>query len=374
MEASRALARRPATDPAVRGTMIGGSDAPKVAEVSRWGCALDVFLEKLGVVERSEDTEAAEWGTILEPVILRQYAIREQVQVATLEDRTGRPLIFTPAGTEHRPRRAQAEYLAYWLGTLRHPAHNFIGCHVDGWTLREDGAVAEPIEAKTASAFRTREWGQDDTDAMPDDYVVQCQHTSMVTGAILAATLEGAPPVVRGPVLIGGQRWKVQAVRPLAHLQVRLLEIELAFWDRVERRDPPLARADQVGRDALSLLYPKDTGEERVIPPGDPVNELVHELRLAKRTLKEAERDEMEAGNRVREVIGPLSAIVGSGWKVTWRRTRDGVEVDWQAAFKELAGVAALRGIEEARTIEQKYTKPKPGHRRLLPTFKDPED
>ena len=53
--------------------MIGSSDAPKVMGLSPWegSTPLDLYLEKLGLTERGEMSEPAEWGIILEPLQCR---------------------------------------------------------------------------------------------------------------------------------------------------------------------------------------------------------------------------------------------------------------------------------------------------------------
>src|SRR5690606_18657199 len=66
----------PAADPAVRRSGIGSSDAATVAGLNRWKTPLDLYLEKRGLVEPEPASEAAEWGTILEPTILREFARR----------------------------------------------------------------------------------------------------------------------------------------------------------------------------------------------------------------------------------------------------------------------------------------------------------
>ena len=69
-----------ATSPEVRRSGIGGSDSAAICGESPWATPLDVYLSKRGLVEK-EQAEAAEWGQILEPTVLRQYALRQGVFV-----------------------------------------------------------------------------------------------------------------------------------------------------------------------------------------------------------------------------------------------------------------------------------------------------
>lgn len=363
-----ALAYRPASDPAVRATMIGGSDAAKVVEVSKWGTGLDVWSEKLGLVERTFHSEAAEWGTLLEPVVLREYAVRQGVRVGALHPRTGRPVVYTPRGAERRATGSLADELVHWLGTLRHPDHDFIGCHVDGWELSSSDQVTDPIEAKTSSVFRAKEWGEPGTDQSPDEYVIQDQHISLVVGALRGGQ-HFAPPV-RTPVLIGGQAWKVFEVAPHHGLQARLVDLYVEFWkNHVERREPPTPRAHELGAEALKRLFPQDGSGERIVSVMDPLHKLVMELRVARRVAKDTYETQLGIENRIKLAMGTTSKLIGNGWSITWKNDRDRLEIDWSAAFQELANLAQLNGVptHETRGIVSKYTTPRRGARRFLP-------
>lgn len=60
---------------------FGGSDASKILGVSRFGTAMDTFLDKAGLKERGEQTEGMELGHFFEPYIADLY-----------KERTGRPV------------------------------------------------------------------------------------------------------------------------------------------------------------------------------------------------------------------------------------------------------------------------------------------
>src|SRR5690606_16880012 len=95
----------PAADPAVRRSGIGSSDAAVVAGLNRWKTTLDLYLEKRGLVEPEPASEAAEWGTILEPTILREFARRNGVNVVGRGEH-GVPLCYCADGSvtmQHTP-------------------------------------------------------------------------------------------------------------------------------------------------------------------------------------------------------------------------------------------------------------------------------
>ena len=174
---------------------IGSSDAAAIAGLAPegWGSALSVYLDKLGQLpERT--TEPMRWGTRLEPAIAAAYQEETGVEISQPA-----PLI------------------------VRHPEHS--------WMLASPDRLAADriVELKTCSAFHAEQWGEPGTDEVPEHYLVQVQHQLAVTGMDLADVA----------VLIGGQDFRVYTLFRSEALISRLLEIEAAFWERVQQRQPP---------------------------------------------------------------------------------------------------------------------------------------
>ncbi|HEY8377415.1 MAG TPA: YqaJ viral recombinase family protein [Nannocystis sp.] len=317
----------PAADPAVRRTGIGSSDAATVAGLNRWKTPLDLYLEKRGLVDPEPAGEAAEWGTILEPTILREFARRNGLAVAG-RSHDGTPVLFLADGTWGMYVPKAAERL---LDTLRHPDHPWMMCHLDGVVLSEDGVeVIGVVEAKTAGAHRSGEWGDGD-DAIPEEYVVQTQHALEIVRAITGRTL---PAYV--PVLIGGQRWRQYTVHYDPDLVASLIEIEAEFWRRVEAGDPPPAEADERGAKALAKLYPQHDDEKEIVAePGSELDILARQLAEARAALADAELRVTAAENAIKERMADAAKVVGDGFSVTWK-TQSRRTVDYRALLADL--------------------------------------
>jgi len=365
----------PATDPAIRGSGLGGSDAGPIAGLSKYRTPLDVYLDKKGVPRENGSMEAAEWGTILEPVLLDQYAQRTG-RLVIGRDKRGAIVVYHPDGTEGLIGDLPDECHRFLrlLDTLRHPEHTFMMCHLDGIALNPDTLEPERIiEAKTSSAFLASEWGDEGSDHIPDAYVVQCQHNAEVARA--AADLEVPVDV---PVLIGGQRWSVFTVERDPILVEDLIAEERLFWDRVERSDPPPPTPDERGRRALERLYPVDTGEEKVVSPEEPLNEIVDELRLARQKLDEWSELKTARENQIKDAMGELSKLQGEGWSISWKRTKDRHVTDYKKAFETLVADLKRQEHEYAQPLYltallDECTETKPGSRRFRATFKKRE-
>ncbi|MFT3791564.1 MAG: YqaJ viral recombinase family protein [Rudaea sp.] len=210
---------------------IGGSDVAAILGMSKWKSALDVYLDKRGEAPEQPDNESMLWGRALEPVIRQQYA-----------ERTGRVVLVPTA-------------------PVVHPVHTFARANLDGVT--EGGRLVEIKTARTA-----QDWGEPGTDEVPDAYALQVQHYLMVTRYEVADVA----------VLIGGSDFRLYEVRADAELQAMLIEREAAFWDCVQRSEPPAvtsfadaqrrwgrsARAGSIEADAEAVAAAKELQALRV--------------------------------------------------------------------------------------------------------------
>ena len=171
---------------------LGGSDVAAVLGISPWRTPLDVFMDKVGAARDESPDPGRERvlnrGKRMEPYVLDLLA-----------EETG--LRITGRGNRYIDRE-----------------HDFIAAEIDA-----EAATGENIEIKTVSPFKAREWGDEQTDAIPVHYTAQAMHGLMVTGAEVC---------VFG-VLIGGDDFRVYRVvrddETIAAIRAR----EVAFWQHV---------------------------------------------------------------------------------------------------------------------------------------------
>ena len=138
---------------------IGGSDASVIAGVNPYRSVFQLWKEKTGQEEPEEkDSEYTHFGSLLEPVIKREFTRRTGLKV------------------RNRYAILQSEEYPFMLADL-------------------DGIVYENhkmciFEAKTASAYKKEIWEQ----RVPLEYLYQIQHYMAVTGAknIYLAPLTGS--------------------------------------------------------------------------------------------------------------------------------------------------------------------------------------
>lgn len=177
---------------AERSQGIGASEVAAIVGASPWMSPIEIWQQKTGRTEPVTENESMRWGSLLEPVVIGEYERRNGVVV------TGRQRF------------------------VRHPLMPFFAATLDGV------AGDKLIEIKTTSAF-SKDFGDEESDEIPDQYRVQIHAQMAVTG------LERAELVV----LIGGQRLKVYPVERHVPL-VNLIEDRVGeFWRFVQDDTPP---------------------------------------------------------------------------------------------------------------------------------------
>jgi len=312
---------------------IGGSDTPKIVGVSKWGTALDVYLIKLGLKE-STAGEAAYWGTIHEPTILREYSRRNGYTVlGRVEDSI--PALWVNGdwpiiGDDVKP-YVHPDTLEL-LGVTKHFDIPHMLGNFDGFVIGEDGIPVKGIDAKTSSAFKSGDWGGEGSDDLPEEYVIQMQHYMEITASL------GLEIDWDIPVLIGGNTYKQYEVRRDAEFGRAIATIVDDFWNKhILTETPPPATMDALGGKALEALYPADDGETVEIPEGDPLEQKALELADVKLQLKELEDRKAALETYFKDKLGSAKKLIGAqGWSVSWSRTKDKAALDKTALVKHI--------------------------------------
>lgn len=195
---------------------IGGSDIAAILGVSKFKTALDVYLSKT-TDQPEQKGEHLYWGHALENPIIDRF----------VQD-TGALVIRQP---EMR----------------RHPDYEWAIANADALIMNGD-TIEAILEIKTSSAFKSREWGADDTDEVPIEYIAQVQWYMWIYNlqeAYIAA-------------LIGGNQYRQYHITRDDELIAMLAEKAQAFWqNHVIPRIPP---QPQNGEDAQKL-YQHDNGD-----------------------------------------------------------------------------------------------------------------
>lgn len=182
---------------------IGGSDIAAIMGLSPFKTAYQVYREKRKEVEDWQGNELTDWGKRMEPAIRQWYS-----------DKTGRDVRLPDK-------------------IMYHPQHPFMLASLDGFT--DDGRV---VEIKTARSGKN--WGEPETNQIPDYYAVQVHHYMTITGFQVADI----------PVSIAGSSPSLYIVEADKEISEMIIEACAKFWERVQSGNPPdpVTYADAVAR------------------------------------------------------------------------------------------------------------------------------
>lgn len=179
-----------------RMSCIGASEAAAACGLSPYAQPLDLYLEKRGMKPPKEETDAMRLGTLMEPVVISEY-----------EHRTG--------------------YATKPCSLLFHGTNRFIGATPDRMVLDQAGRF--PMDAKTTTFRRAAEFGEEGSDQIPTDYLLQAQQQMYVTSAERCDIA----------VLLDGRTLRVYQVARHDDLIEMLVQAETELWQRIVDGNPP---------------------------------------------------------------------------------------------------------------------------------------
>jgi len=289
---------------AARRLGIGGSDAAATLGLSKYRTPYQVYLEKIGEAEPQDETWEMSRGKAMEPLLRQHYA-----------NTTGRAVMV--------PRDA-----------IVHPKYTFMRYNPDG--LSDDGRLQE---FKTAGWGR--EWGEDGSDEIPQEYIIQVQHGMIVTQRDVADC----------SVSIGGNKPRYFIVEADRELQEMIIESEAKFWELVISRTPPAP----INNDDVARIYSRVNGE--TIEATDDIAEAFGALVSIRKELKHLEENKEAMEVLIKSFMGSaevLSAPGGASTLATWKQAKGAERIDAEMLRKEQP--------ENAR----KYTKTSAPSRRFL--------
>lgn len=230
------------SDPEVRNTAIGGSDAAAVTGRSKWCTPFGLYCEKTGVIPHEDigDKPEVHWGKIHEDTIAAEWS------------------------------RVTGKKIRRCNRTRRHPQHNWMMAHLDRVVVGEKAF----LEVKTASQFVSHDWGESGTSLIPGYYLDQVDHYMMVTGWDRAYVA----------VLIAGSDFRHYLIdRDEGRLDA-LASAEVEFKRRWDESDPPPLSTEGDVDMAHPLSDPHDiaTAEDHISLSVHRLHEIAAEMAVLK--------------------------------------------------------------------------------------------
>lgn len=266
---------------------IGGSDIAAVAGLSPFRGAFDVYTDKIGLPKPDEENNAMYWGTVLEPIVAKEF-----------ERQTGKTV-----------RRCN-----YTLQSTKTP---FAFADVDRMINGENAG----LECKTTNAFMAKEW---ENDEVPAAYICQCQWYMYVTGCekwYIAC-------------LIGGQRFVHSVIERDSELISLLVEKAADFWENnVLKKVPPSANASSSCCEYIKQRYSTDNGS--FVPMTSTIANAAAEVFKTKQREKELHSYRTGLENQIKLYMGEAQRGCCEKYETIWKTQNGPARLDIEALVKD---------------------------------------
>ena len=271
---------------AARSRGIGGSDVGAVCGMNPWTSARAIYLKKTGqyIDGFGEFDDASKermhFGHMLESIVADEFARR-----------TGKKVAVSPA-------------------TLQHKDYPWALANVDRFIVDDEGNPYGILECKTASEYSNEAWKEGD---VPIYYLYQLQWYLWVTGLQYGAIA----------CLVGGNKFYYYEV----HYNALLIEEEIfpkveKFWNyHVKELVPPALEGSDTDKELLDIVNPPSEVEKNTevfLTEDDTYDDLAATIVDCKRQIKELEKIQLEATNRIKEKMGINELAYTAGHHIKW--------------------------------------------------------
>lgn len=284
-----------------RQTGIGGSEIAAIVGLNQYRTPMQIWESKVNPVQDEETSQPAYWGTVLEDVVAKEYALRTGNKVQRLTKQ------------------------------MRHPDFNFAIANIDRAVINptisgnvrwKDGKLTTDriLECKTANGFAAKQWGEAGSDQVPDSYLIQCQWYMGVTGANICDLA----------VLIGGQDFRIYTINRDDELINDLLQQGAAFWELVKNNiaPDPINYPEAVKKWAIS-------DSSLSVQADDLLIDDLEQIQSIKAQVKELEAQEDEIKARVVYALKEAETLIYQGVKVATCKTQTRTSFDSKAFEKD---------------------------------------
>lgn len=272
---------------------IGGSDAASILGLNPYSSAIDVYADKLGLIEPKEETESMWLGNVLEPFVAKRF-----------EKETGMSV-----------QRRNA--------ILQHPDHPWMIANVDRMVVGQKAG----LEIKTTSLFNKTRFADGE---VPLPYYVQMLHYLAVTGATDWYLV----------VLVLGRSLHVFHVQRNESEVDALIQAEKNFWENhVLKQIPPPPDGSEAAGEMLKRLFPKERGDGFMVPLYGKEVELQRIITLEDE-IKTLEKESDALKQQVQLEIGEADGGIAAGFKVYWK-SQSRSSIDTRRLQKDQPGIYA---------------------------------
>lgn len=310
---------------------IGGTTVSAIVGLNPWETPHGAYLKLRKEAPPTPDNEAMARGRRFEPIVANVFQGNHPEYVV-----------------EHNRKGTDAPEV------YEHPDYPFLVGHPDRLLYdAQSEKLVEGLEIKTSNWSNFRQWGEEGTDEIPQNYLIQCQWYAGLAQL----------PVWRVEVAFLDDEGKLKTCKEYkinadAELFETLVERAVDFWENnVIPGVPP--EIDRVDETTKQWLVQKFAYNVEPIEEATPHEERLMATYLARKEALEAAQEELnQVELALKMAIGDRDGLSSETFgKVTWKRTKDTQRVDYKGVCEEL---------EIAPEIFERHTKKVEGTRRFV--------
>lgn len=273
---------------------LGSGDIAAVLGLDPYKTAFDVWLQKKGLAELQQQSEASLMGDLLEPIVAQRYAMaNEGVILRTVPE----PLVGDEPWATATPDRI----------------------------VTNDTAQEWVLEIKTKSSWTFRDFGEAGTDQVPPAILAQVMWQLGIAGMDYADIA----------VLVDGRKYVQYGVQYDRAVFSAMMEQARQWWERhiVKGDEPKLEGTAVVGY--LREKF-KDVQGEAVVATEDD-EALLWSYKLTQDIIKKAEAEKERIQTALMARIGNAPGIKGEvGGKVSWLPQKGRTTIDYKSLVADL--------------------------------------
>jgi putative phage-type endonuclease len=275
-----------------RNNGIGGSECAAAIGLSRYKSPLQVYLDKTTDDHSKQTTMQMELGTYLEPFLIQKY---EEISGNKCE----------------KPQERFVNSKCPWLFA-----------HIDSW-IKETNLI---LEAKTTRFF-DEDWGEDGTDFIPQEYLIQVAHYCIVCDEY--KTVDGAEIIALSRSDSALRRYFYKRNKDLEDL---IIEKTKDFWENNVLKQ--IAPAPKNSEDVKRLYKTATKGLE--IIADNQISNKCNDLFDVKAQIKELENKEELLKNEIQEFMKESEILIDIDGTVlaTWKN-RSAIRIDTKRLKEE---------------------------------------
>lgn len=324
---------------AARRQKITATDVAAILGVHPYKTAGEVYRDKLGLLPEVEENEAMWWGTCMESKVAERFALTKGMD-------------------------------AYKAELACDPDEDYFACTPDYYVVDGTGQVFEGVtpptgervrllECKIAGEGAARNFGDSETDQVPDHYLCQVMW-QMACTRIRHAHLA---------VLLPNLRMRTYTFKWDESLIQRMRFVARKFRNEyILAECPPPITGHKPDTEYLKERFPAEKPESEIVATYE-VDQLARELKAAIEAENVASLEVDRLKNELRLFMGDAAILKTTEGKFTWK-TPSGGYCKWKNVVDELVNNRCIDPTLAAEVAELRAKHTAPGERRFLTPFR----